>query len=52
MQVLAALALYARTTLDFGDALLVATMHAQGSRVLYSYDMDFDRVAGLARQAP
>jgi len=51
-QVLAALAVYARTTLDFGDALLIAGMQQQGSQVLYSYDKDFDRVAGLTRQEP
>lgn len=51
-QVLTALALYARTNLDFGDALLVAAMQEQGSRVLYSYDTDFDRLNGLTRQEP
>ena len=50
--VLAALALYARTSLDFGDALLVAAMQEHGAHVLYSYDSDFDRLAGLDRHEP
>ena len=51
-QDLTALALYARTNLDFGDALLVAAMQDHGSHVLYSYDRDFDRLGGLNRQEP
>jgi predicted nucleic acid-binding protein len=51
-RVLAALELYAGTSLDFADALLVASMQGQGAPVLYSYDADFDRVPGVKRQEP
>ncbi|MHB8645362.1 MAG: PIN domain-containing protein [Thermomicrobiales bacterium] len=51
--VLEALRVYGTTSgLDFGDALLVATMQQNGSETLYSYDHHFDRVAGIQRQEP
>jgi len=51
--VLAALSLYATTPqLDFGDALIIATMQETGAQTLYSYDTDFDRVPGITRQSP
>lgn len=50
--VLRALALYASTKLDFGDALLVAAMEQSGSSVLYSYDTDFDRIPTITRRSP
>lgn len=50
--VLRALDLYASTKLDFGDALIVASMEQGGSRILYSYDTDFDRISGITRLSP
>jgi uncharacterized protein len=50
--VLQALDLYASTKLDFGDALIIASMQQQGSQVLYSYDTDFDRIEGITRREP
>jgi len=50
--VLRALDLYASTKLDFGDALIIASMEQQGSQVLYSYDADFDRFEGITRREP
>ena len=51
-QVLRALDLYGSTNLDFGDALIVASMEQAGSDTLYSYDTDFDRVPGVTRLSP
>src|SRR6266487_6683335 len=45
--VLQALDLYASTKLDFGDALIIASMQQQGSQVLCSYDADFDLFEGI-----
>ena len=51
--VLTALSLYATTpNLDFGDALIIATMQEAGAQILYSYDTHFDRVVGITRQPP
>ncbi len=50
--VLQALDLYASTRLDFGDALIIASMQQQGSKVLYSYDADFDQIEGITRREP
>lgn len=50
--VLRALDIYASTKLDFGDALIIASMEQSGSHVLYSYDKDFDRIRSLTRQEP
>ena len=50
--VLSALELYGTTNLDFGDALIVASMRQAGSHTLYSYDQDFDRVQGIDRNEP
>lgn len=50
--VLQALDLYASTKLDFGDALIIASMRQQGSQVLYSYDADFDHIEGITRREP
>jgi len=52
LSVLQALDLYASTRLDFGDALIIASMQQQGSQVLYSYDTDFDRIEGITRREP
>ncbi|MDA8216645.1 MAG: PIN domain-containing protein [Dehalococcoidales bacterium] len=50
--VLRALDLYATTKIDFGDALLVASMAQRGSAILYSYDADFDRIPIVTRRSP
>ena len=50
--VLAALDLYASTSLDFGDALIAAAMAQQGEATLYSYDTDFDRLDAVTRRSP
>jgi predicted nucleic acid-binding protein len=49
---LAALDIYATTNLDFGDAMIAASMQHAGAQVLYSYDADFDRVPGISRTSP
>ena len=50
--ILAALALYGSSNLDFGDCLIIASMRQDRSQTLYSYDADFDSVAGVQRQEP
>lgn len=50
--VLRALDLYAAVTIDFGDAMVAATMEQSHASVLYSYDRDFDRLAGITRVEP
>jgi predicted nucleic acid-binding protein len=50
--VLRALDLYASMNIDFGDALIVASMERASSQVVYSYDADFDRIEGITRQEP
>jgi predicted nucleic-acid-binding protein len=50
--VLRALELYASDNIDFGDALIVASMEQAGSHIVYSYDRDFDRPKGVTRQTP
>jgi predicted nucleic acid-binding protein len=47
-----ALDIYAGTALDFGDAMIAATMERRGDRALYSYDHDFDRLPGITRHEP
>ncbi|MGH2457621.1 MAG: PIN domain-containing protein [Chloroflexota bacterium] len=47
-----ALDLFAGTRLDFGDAMIVATMEHAGVATLYSYDGDFDRFSTIQRQEP
>jgi predicted nucleic acid-binding protein len=48
-----ALRRYAATRhLDFGDAMILATMQGQGASVLYSYDTDFDRHPDFVRREP
>jgi predicted nucleic acid-binding protein len=44
--------LYAAYPIDFADALVVAQMERQKISELYSYDRDFDRVAGITRVEP
>jgi predicted nucleic acid-binding protein len=50
--VLGALDLFAATRLDFGDALIAAEMALSDADTLYSFDRDFDRLAGLKRREP
>ncbi len=50
--VLRALTLYAQTTLDYGDVLIVATMEQAGASVLYSYDEKLGKAPGVTRQEP
>lgn len=52
--VLAALALYGYgpTKIDFGDAMIAATMQQSGSEVVYSFDADFSRIPGVQRREP
>jgi predicted nucleic acid-binding protein len=50
--IIQALDLYAATTLDFGDAMIVGTMRQSGSDTIYSYDQDFDHIPGLTRANP
>ncbi|MBA2519514.1 MAG: PIN domain-containing protein [Chloroflexia bacterium] len=50
--VLRALDIYTRTKLDFGDAVIVASMEAAGASVLYTYDRHLDRVPGIRRTDP
>ena len=47
-----ALELFAATNIDFGDALIAATMAQDGVKLVYSYDADFDRLPGIARRSP
>ena len=50
--VLAALDVFAETGVDFGDAMIVASMRGSNSTELYSYDADFDRFSDLVRRVP
>lgn len=50
--VLRALELYAGARVDFGDALIAATMEQAGSRTVYSYDTHFDRIPTVTRRSP
>jgi predicted nucleic acid-binding protein len=49
---LRALDLYATYPIDFEDALIVAQMERQKISEVYSYDRDFDQVAGITRLEP
>jgi predicted nucleic acid-binding protein len=49
---LRALDLYATYPIDFEDALVVAQMERQKVTEVYSYDRDFDQVAGITRLEP
>ena len=50
--VIGALTLYGSTRLDFGDCMLLAFMRQQGSRLIYSYDTDFDNSPPIQRREP
>jgi predicted nucleic acid-binding protein len=43
---------YGSPKLDFGDAFIVASMRQSGSRIVYSYDRDFDKIPGIERHEP
>jgi predicted nucleic acid-binding protein len=45
-QILRALDLYGNNSIDFEDALSIATMERQSITGIYSYDKDFDHVRG------
>ena len=47
-----ALVLYGERNLDFADALLAAKALQSGDPVIYSFDRDFDRIAGVVRREP
>ena len=49
---LRALDIFAAINIDFGDAIIVATMERRGATVVYSFDRDFDRVGGIRRREP
>ena len=49
--VLRALTTYGTTNLDFGDAMILASMEQSGADQVYSYDEDFD-LPGIHRLAP
>ena len=44
--------LYRNNSVSFADAYNVAFMEARGLTEVYSYDTDFDRVAGISRVEP
>ena len=50
--VLSALALYGEKNVDFGDAMIVASMREHGEATVYSYDEDFDRFTFIDRREP
>jgi predicted nucleic acid-binding protein len=47
-----ALDLYAESGIDFIDAYNAVAMLKRGVESVYSYDTDFDKLPGLARQEP
>ena len=47
-----ALQVYVNGNLDFGDAMIVASMRLDDCPDLYSYDRDFDRLTGITRIEP
>ena len=49
---LAAVDLYESTTLSFIDAYHATVLPDKGITTFYSYDTDFDRIAGITRREP
>ncbi len=49
---LRALDLYATTSLDFVDALLIAHAERIQASAIVSFDKDFDRIPGITRREP
>lgn len=52
LAVLAALDLYAATSLDFGDTFLIAVAKQSDDGIIYSFDHDFDDIEGIVRKEP
>lgn len=51
-KLLQALQLFSEKNIDWSDALIAAEMLVEGRVQIYSYDKDFDRVAGIERIEP
>ncbi len=51
-RVLVALDEFSRSNVDFGDAMILASMEAEGATELYSYDRDFEQFRGVRRLEP
>jgi predicted nucleic acid-binding protein len=51
-QLLAALDIFANVRVDFGDAMILASMTLDGTTEVYSYDRDFDKFAPVKRIEP
>lgn len=49
---LLALDLFAASNVDFGDAMIAASMSEAGSERLYSFDRDFDQFFRISRLEP
>ena len=47
-----ALDIFCERNIPFADAFNAAFMQAHGIREIYSYDGDFDKIAGIERVAP
>jgi predicted nucleic acid-binding protein len=50
--IIEALSLYQAKNLDFADAFLAAIALRRGPQGIYSFDKDFNRVAGITRLEP
>jgi predicted nucleic acid-binding protein len=51
-RILEALSLFANENVDFSDALMATHLKSHGIEEIYSYDRDFDRIAGIKRVEP
>lgn len=47
-----ALHLFGASPIDFGDAMILASMERDAAQTLFSFDQDFDRYAGIDRREP
>ena len=47
-----ALDIYVERNIDWTDAFIAASMLTAGTKEIYSYDQDFDKVDGLIRMVP
>lgn len=50
--VIQALDIYRKHNCDFGDAVIIASMYRSESKILYSFDEDFDHLEGITRREP
>jgi predicted nucleic acid-binding protein len=50
--VVRALMLFGEVNVDFGDAMLIASMEAEGVRTIITHDRHFDRIPGIHRVEP